>query len=45
MKMITQFLTFQQLEKLKAITDSTGLKRAELIRTAIELLIKKYDDI
>jgi hypothetical protein len=41
MKLITQYVTQQQIDALQAITDKTGIKRAELIRAAIEEFLKK----
>lgn len=34
-----------QLEKLKIISDKTGISVAELVRLGINILIKKYNEI
>lgn len=34
-----------QLEKLKLISDKTGISVAELVRLGINILIKKYNEI
>lgn len=41
MKLIAQYLTDQQIEAFKLLTQKTGIKRAELIRRAIEEFLKK----
>ena len=40
MKKTTIFITIQQIEKLKEITNKTGIKFSELVRRAIDGLIE-----
>ena len=43
MKLITQYLTEQMIESFKIITKKTGIKRAELIRQAIQEFLTKNE--
>ena len=42
MKRTTLFLTDQQFEKLKEITLESGIKFSELVRRAIDKILKEY---
>jgi len=41
----TSYIQMDQLEKLKLISDKTGISVAELVRLGINILIKKYNEI
>lgn len=43
MKRVSMFFTEQQIAALKRLQKKTGLAIAELVRRAIDLLIKTYD--
>lgn len=39
----TLFLTKLQLQQLKKITQKTGIKFSELVRRAIDMILKEYE--